>query len=526
MRLSFAALLTVALAACQSVPATKLVAVPTGTLFPGETAVASATATQVPAAALVFTPTVSPAELKRRAGPICENSFSAPVETGSLVPPFAVLKKSTYADAPSWDLAHQLPHLGSLSAADVKTVFCISESRTQTRTYADGSAAYQLSWEVRAVTWPGGKVIGRNSFHGALPPFTRQSAAVSVEGSLPDRQFAGWVFAQVDHPDFLYFNDAVTKIAISPRGDLAAFGTSIANEFVDRDYEAKILLFKPSDMQILSGLAGHRGMVTALAFSPDGKVLASAGFDLFVKFWDLATGHLLGQVNIPDTPNSLAFSPDGRKLAVASNLDVAFIDLATMHIEQSLQEASGRDLAYSPNGKRVYVNSLGSIKVIDPAANVVMLTFPDPFALVPTLSVSADGSGTSVAYASPGTVEGFALSPDGTEIISYTVDRSVAREPGAENVRLAAWDAETGKFRREIRFSGDLIETVKFSPNGSLLAIGNLSSIWIWNTSSSQMVKELSGHNGFIADLAFGPDGNSLLSAGGDGTIRIWSLEE
>ena len=50
-------------------------------------------------------------------------------------------------------------------------------------------------------------------------------------------------------------------------------------------------------------------MVTSLVFSPDGEALASSGYDLFVKFWDIANGRLLGQVSLTDTPNFLAFSP-------------------------------------------------------------------------------------------------------------------------------------------------------------------------------------------------------------------------
>ncbi len=193
--------------------------------------------------------------------------------------------------------------LEALAATDVQTLFCISETRTQTGTYTDGSAAYQLFWEVRAVSWPGGKVIGRNSFTGSLPPETKEFASGAAEGLSPYKEFAAWIFNQVDHPDFLYFKDAITSLAISPDGRLAAFGSAVANQIVDKDYQAQIYLFNPSDLQtdlgtsaFLDVLEGHQGMVTSLAFSPDGKLLASSGYDLFVKFWDVAAGALLGQV--------------------------------------------------------------------------------------------------------------------------------------------------------------------------------------------------------------------------------------
>lgn len=521
-RALFAFFLAFVLFACQAAPATEPIG-PTETARPSETPVLTLTATQAPT--LILTPTISPDVLKEEAGPICEKSFTSLVETGLLTAPFAVMKKITYADAPSWEFSHELPHMGSLSSAEVRTIFCISETRTQGGTYTDGSAAYQLFWEVRAVSWPDGKVIGRNSFVGSSPPKTKLSASGDDEGAVPYKNFGAWVFDRVDHPEFIYFNDAITTIAVSPNGRTAAFGTAIVNQIVDKDYEARIFLFNPFDLQIRTAYAGHQGMVTSLAFSPDGKILASSGFDLFVKFWDVTTGRLLGQVSTADTPNSLMFSPDGTKLAVASNLEVVLIDVISMRVEQTVQEAGGDSLAFSIDGSHVYVHSSGSIKIVDANANLVILTFPDPFALVPTTSISADGSIVNVTYETPEAVERFTLSPDGTEIITYTIDRSLDNNAGAENVRLATWNATTGKYLSEIKFSGELIRTVKFSPDGNLLAIGNGDQVWVWDTASWKVKEKFAGHVGDIADLAFTLDSTKILSAGGDGTIRLWSLE-
>lgn len=531
MRVAITVLLAFTLIGCQSAPAGTSTIRPTNP--PSETPLPTATNKPAPTSTAASIPTVSPAELKRRASPICENAFSVLVETGPLTPPFAVLKNTTYADVPSWELSHQLPHLGSFSAAEVKTVFCISETRTQTGTYTDRSAAYQLFWDVRVVSWPGGKVIGRKAFTGSPPPKTKNIAPGSTEGSFPQQEFIAWILNQIDHPDFLYFNDAITSLAVSPDSRLAAFGTAIADQIVDKEYQAKIFLFSPLDLQtdlgtssFLKVLDGHQAMVTSLTFSPDGNILASSGYDRFVKFWDAAGGGLLGQVNIADTPNSLTYSSDGTKLAVASNLEVAFIDTASMQTMGSVQQAGGDSLAFSPDGGHIYVNSAGSIKIIDPAAGRVTLTFPDPFALVPTISIAADGSVVSVTYESPESVEGFALSPDGTQIVTYTLDRSVDTNSGAENVRLASWDAKTGKYVREVKFSGDLLHTMKFSPDGKLLAIGNRNEIWIWDIVNWQIQERLAGHTGEIVDLAFTSQGTKLLSASRDGTVRVWSLEE
>jgi WD40 repeat protein len=436
------------------------------------------------------------------------------------------------ADAPAWEFSYQLPHISSPNAEEVKILLCISETRTQTGTYADGSAAYQLFWDVRSVSWPGGKVIGRKSFAGSLPPKTKVFSSGAGEGLSPYQQFAPWIFTQVDHPDFLYFKDAITSLAISPDGRLAAFGSAIADQIVDKDYRAQIYLFNPSDLQtdigtsaFLDVFEGHQGMVTSLAFSPDGKTLVSSGYDLFVKFWDVSSRRLLGQVSTAETPNFVTFSADGSRLAVASNLEVVLVDALSMQVERSIPEAGGKNLAFAPDGSHLFVATPFRMSVLDTNAGAVTLRFPDPSTLIPTLTAAEDGS-TSVAYETPDKVDNFSLSPDGTRIITYTVDGAIDSSSGAENVRLATWEAETGKYLNETRFAGDFTGAMKLSADGSQLAIANNHAIWVWDTKNWREIKTLIGHSDIIQDLAFMPDGTKLISAGRDGTVRVWSLVE
>jgi WD40 repeat protein len=142
------------------------------------------------------------------------------------------------------------------------------------------------------------------------------------------------------------------------------------------------------------------------------------------------------------------------------------------------------------------------------------------------LSVSADGSITGVTYESPETVDGFAVSPDIARIVSFTMDRTVESDPPIENVRLATWDSTTGKYISEVIFSGEFIRSMEFSADGKFLAIGNGSDIWLWDAYNWQLKQKLTGHIGNIVDIAFLPDGKKVLSAGSDGTVRSWALQE
>jgi WD40 repeat protein len=196
----------------------------------------------------------------------------------------------------------------------------------------------------------------------------------------------------------------------------------------------------------------------------------------------------------------------------------------SMQIEQSIPVSGGDHLVFSPDGNLIYLSTPFAITVIDSEAGATILEFPDPSALVPTLTVAEDGSILGVTYETPNIVNDFVLSPDGLQIITYTVDPSAVG--GAGNVRLAAWDAKTGKYLSETKFAGDRIETMKLASDGRLLAIGNGNEVWLFDTTSWQIARKFSGHTDLIQDLEFGPDGKRILSASLDGTIRVWSLEE
>ena len=117
---------------------------------------------------------------------------------------------------------------------------------------------------------------------------------------------------------------AISSLAFSPDGTILAAGTRNANEMlgemlVDRTKRAEIRLWDLASGQIRKNLAGHFGEVFAVAFSPDGRLLASGGTDAIVRVWEVDSGKPLATLRGHTQPvNEVAFTPDGRTLLSAS----------------------------------------------------------------------------------------------------------------------------------------------------------------------------------------------------------------
>jgi WD40 repeat protein len=240
-------------------------------------------------------------------------------------------------------------------------------------------------------------------------------------------------------------------------------------------------------------LRGHDRQVLGVAWSPDGRQLASAGGDGLVLIWDAALGQEVRALHYRSGSRALAWSPDGSRV-VSANSDGTIVAWRVASGKELLSfrahTGEARAIAWSPDGKRLATG--GSDRVVQ-------------------VWDAADGSNIHVLRGHTRTVRGLAWSPDGKRLASGSEDRTV---------RL--WDALAGK--EVLTLAGHLnwVTAVAWSPNGTWLAsASNDPSVKVWDPTLGKEVFTLRGYTQAVRAVAWSPDSTHLVTGSEDSAVTV-----
>lgn len=294
----------------------------------------------------------------------------------------------------------------------------------------------------------------------------------------------------------------ISALAFSPDSRLLASGAQDENTIRIWDVQ--------SAAQVRT-IDGHTGWIRSLAFSPDGRFLASGSTDLTIRIWDFSNGQQVALLEgHTDFIGNIAYRPDGAQLASASrDGTVRLWDLPAGTQNADFSYTAPQDpatttpfwltgISFSPDARRIAVGSIsGSIYVLD-AENG-------------RLQRELQGHAGWVV------IRGVSFSPDGSVIASASLDG---------DVRL--WSPLTGVDRGVLSLRGLQLLGLSWRPDGKRLIAPSdtAGTLTIWDTDAKEVAGSLQLAQGVVTAMAYSDSGNLLATGGATGSVRVHILDQ
>ncbi|MBN3950383.1 MAG: NACHT domain-containing protein [Nostoc sp. NMS7] len=321
----------------------------------------------------------------------------------------------------------------------------------------------------------------------------------------------------------------VFSVAFSPDGKLLATG----------DSDGEVRLWQVKDGKQLFTLKGHTSWVWSVVWSPDGQTLASGSEDHTVRLWDILTGQCLKVLGGHNRRVfTVVWSPDSQTLASGSEDHMVRLwDIRTGQCLKILHgHAKGiRSVVWSPDGQTLATSSMDcTVRLWDICTGQCLKILHGHTDQVFAVVWSPDGQ-TLASSSEDHTVRLWDV-PTGqcfkvlhghtswVFAVAWSPDgQTLASSSEDHTVRL--WDVPTGQCLKVVHGYTSAIWSVAWSPDGQTLASTSTDkTVRLWDVSTSQCFKVLHGHTSWVFAVAWSPDGQTLATSSSDHTVRLWDV--